>query len=60
MRLLVCGRILGVQVRVGCTTEVKKIDVNVEGTVGNVKNILEENRLMHNWLEEETAVLVVE
>lgn len=55
-----CFEIVSLWKDLRCTTEVKKIDVNVEGTVGNVKNILEENRLMHNWLEEETAVLVVE
>jgi hypothetical protein len=34
-----------------CTSEIKKMNINLEQTVENVKGILEENRNLHAWLE---------
>lgn len=28
----------------------KKMDINMEPSVNNIKNILEENRRLHTWL----------
>jgi hypothetical protein len=42
-----------------CTIEQKKINVNLESTVENIKNILEENRKVHNWLESLNSLIIV-
>lgn len=36
------------------------MDVNTEPTVNNIKTIIEENKLMHSWLEAENCLTIVE
>jgi len=36
------------------------MDTNIEATVGNVKNILEDNRLVHGLLEAQSSLMLVE
>lgn len=42
-----------------CTSELKKMDVNLEPTVANIKAIVEENRQLYSWLESENAITIV-